>query len=273
MTDKNEILLNMDKITFPEGLVGIPEWKNFSITQTMDMLPIALLNCRDAGNLSLIVANPAAWYPQYAFDVTDEDLAVVKAKGVDNLVTLAVINVDSDPFNVTANLVSPILINPAEKLGVQIVLHKSPYLVNQPLTLKTMVVHFEDGLAGLPEYKNFVLQVADELLPVMLLVSQDEKRISFPVIDPFLINPEYSPRLDEKDAAALNLSSVKDASWFVILNVVNDPMQVTANMIAPLAINPASGVGRQVILSKSGYHPSYPIKTIEIGKNDQPETH
>jgi flagellar assembly factor FliW len=268
MTDKNEILLNMEKITFPNGLVGIPEWKNFSISQTMDMLPIALLNCKDAGDLSLIVANPGTWYPQYVFEVSDEDLAVVKASSVDNLVTLAIINVDSDPFNVTANLVSPILLNPDKNLGVQIVLHKSQYLVNQPLTLKTMVVRLEEGLVGLPEYKNFVLQVAEELLPVMLLVSQDEKRISFPVIDPYLINPDYMPRLEENEADAIGISGVKDASWFVILNVVNDPLLVTANLMAPLAINPNTGVGRQVILSRSGYHTSHPIRTFEAVKKE-----
>ena len=266
MIDISSDLLNVDEITFPNGLIGIPEWNHFSLRQTIDMLPIALLYCKDAGDLSLIVANPGTWYPEYSFEISDEDMATLKAESVDNLITLVIINVDADPFLITSNLVSPILINPEKNLGVQIMLHKSPYQARQPLTVKSMTVTIEEGLAGIPEYKNFALQFVDELIPITLLVCQDQNRISFPVIDPLLINPEYSPKLSKEDLEALKVSNEKDVSWFVILNVENDPLQITANLMAPLVINPENGIGRQVILSKSGYHTMHPIKTMEINK-------
>jgi flagellar assembly factor FliW len=264
MADIDSILLNMEKVTFPGGLIGMPELKNFSLQQTADMMPIALLHSQDASGLSLIVANPAAWYPEYGFDVSDEDMAAIKASSVDDLVILAIINVDADPFQVTSNLVSPILINPKEQLGVQIVLHNSPFMVQQPLTVKTMEVSIPDGLIGLPSYKNFILQIVEELLPVMLMVCRDEKRISFPMIDPSLINPDYSPKLSAEDLSLLGIAREGDASWFSILNVQNDSLEVTANLMAPIAINPTSGVGRQVILSKSGYKAAHPIKTVDL---------
>jgi flagellar assembly factor FliW len=265
MMDMSSMLLNIENITIPNGLLGLPEWKKFSLQQTVDMMPVALLHFLEAEGLSLIVANPGSWYPEYSFDVSDEDMAIIDAKSVDDLIILAIINVESDPFQVTSNLVSPILINPKNKLGVQIVLHNSPFMVNQPLTVKTMLITLAEGLAGLPQYKHFILQIVDELMPVMLLVCKDEKRISFPLIDPWLINPDYNPKLSQEDMTDLGISTEKEASWFAIMNMQNEPFQVNANLVGPIVVNPKNGVAKQVILSNSKIQATHPIKTMEPG--------
>jgi hypothetical protein len=78
---------------------------------------------------------------------------------LDELILLAIINVESQPFSVSANLMGLLLINQENGLGMQLVLHDSPYLARQPLTLKTMKLFMEDGLLGLPEWKILCCKV------------------------------------------------------------------------------------------------------------------
>lgn len=264
MTDSQFTLLNIEKIHLPDGLLGLPEWKHFKLQQTLDMVPVALLHCEEEPRVSFIVADPISWFAQYKAEVTPEDLKFLKAKSKEELYILSIVNVEADPFLVTANLLSPILINPTSKLGKQIVLHGSPYLAKQPLTLRTVAIRLEEGLLGLPEWKNFCLQIVNELLPIKLLVCLDEKRISFPVVDPSLLDENYKPKLSTEDKKFLGGGAAKDMEYLVILNVHDDPFKITANMKAPIAINNKTGRVRQVILSATDYQPNYPLKTMDL---------
>lgn len=272
MANNPPTLLNLENIRFPNGLAGLPEWKNFSLHQTVDMMPIAILQCKDEERVSFIVSNPAGWFPTYRFDVLDDDMKLIKAKDVADLIVLAIINVETDPFAVTANMLAPLLINPKSKLGVQVVLHKSPYLARQPLTMKTMGIRLEEGLMGLPEYKEYILQIVDELMPVMLLVSHDEHRISFPVVNPWLVDADYAPKLSKEDQMALRVGSQDELAWFAIVNVNNDPVEITVNLKAPIVVNPRTGEARQVLLSQSGYQTMQPIKMLDVSKLPLPSS-
>ncbi|MCE1255166.1 MAG: flagellar assembly protein FliW [Anaerolineae bacterium] len=260
---ETSMLLNLGDLTFNEGLIGLPELKHFVLQQSSDMMPIALLHSKEENGLSFIVADPNSWFPEYKFDISDEEMAAIKAADVKDLTVLVIINVSSDPFQVTANMISPLVINVQSKLGIQLVLERSPYMARHPLTLKTMSVTLKEGLLGIPEWKNFVLQIVDEFMPVMLLASQDARMVSFPVTDPWLIDPAYNPQLSEEDKAYLSSENEKELAWFVILNVQSDPLQVTANMMAPIAMNPRLNLARQVLLAKSGYPTTRPIKMID----------
>ena len=263
MMAETSMLLNLEDVTFQDGLVGLSELKHFTLQQSVDMLPIALLHSKEEKGLSFIVADPNGWFPDYKFNISDDDMAAIKAGDVNDLIVLVIINVSSDPFQITANMVSPLVINPKSKLGIQLVLEHSPYMARHPLTLKTMSVTLKEGLLGIPEWKNFVLQIVDEFMPVMLLASQDARMVSFPVTDPWLIDSNYNPQLSEEDKAYLGTGSEKELAWFVILNVQSDPLQVTANMMSPIVMNPRLNLARQVLLTKSGYPTTHPIKMLD----------
>jgi flagellar assembly factor FliW len=259
MESMDQYLMNIENLRFPEGLQGIPEWKNFRLQQTKTMLPIALLQSKDENLVSLIVANPFSWFPAYRLDITDEEMASLKASKVDDLYILAIINVESEPFQVTANLLSPLVINPQSGLGMQKLLPQSGYKARHPLSLRTLKVNVPEGLLGIPEYKDFILQSADELAPVYLFTCQKAKTLSFPMLEPQLLDPKYAPEVSDEDMEALGSPEMTDLMMFVILNVQNEPFSATANLKAPLIINTRSGIGRQVLLTKSGYQASQPV--------------
>jgi flagellar assembly factor FliW len=260
------ILLNIEEITFPEGLIGLAELKHFNLQQSADMIPIVLMHSAEEKGLSFIVSDPANWFPGYKFDISEAEMAQVKASKVDELMVLVIINVASDPFNITANMVSPLVINPASKLGIQLLLAGSPFMARQPLTLRTVGVYLKEGLLGIPEWKNFVLQIIDELMPVMLLASQDTPMVSFPVIDPWIIDQEYAPELSDEDKAYFGVQNTNELAWFVILNVQSEPFQVTANMLSPIVTTSNGEKARQVMLSRSPYQVAHPIKVFDAEK-------
>ncbi len=114
-------------------------------------------------------------------------------------------------------------------------------------------VFFPEGLVGCPEWRHFTLERPPELAPMALLVSQDEPNLSLPVVSPWLVKIDYAPHLMEADQLALQTEAGGDLQWLIILNVQREPPLLTANLLGPVVINPATGLARQVILSLSGY--------------------
>lgn len=257
-------LLNLDHVRFPEGLLGLEEWKLFSLQQTTEMSPVAVLQCLDEQRISLIVADPHTWFSGYSTEIPQSVLQILEVQKGEDLITLAIITVDPDPFAVTANLVAPLLINPSKKIGIQCVLENSPYLARQPLTMQTKMISLKEGIAGLEEYHQFVVQTIDELRPIKLLVCKEQPRISFLVVEPWLIYPDYQPQLSTEDREFFGNGQDDDLEWLSILNVKNEPFEITVNLLAPIVINPKTGSARQVILSKSGYTTTQPLKTFDV---------
>jgi len=253
-------------ILFVDGLIGCPDWKHFKLEQRPETLPVALLKSEDQPNLSFIVADPRTWYPQYKFDVSAEDLKALGVSRLEDLVALTIITVEPDPFAVTANLLGPLVVNPSTGRARQVIQSAYPYQARQPLDLQVQPVTLPEGLVGHPEWQHFVLRKSDELEPVKLLVSRDQPGLSFPVASPWLIKPDYQPRLSPADSQALRASGNEDLEWLCLLNVEPDPFRVTANLLGPLVINPHTQTARQVVLSRSGYSATFVVSGAEFAK-------
>lgn len=134
-------------------------------------------------------------------------------------------------------------------------------------------IEFPSGLIGFEEWKRFVLITHPEGGALRLLQSMDDERISFIVADPRQIAPDYRLSLSNSDAQALRFPGghTHDVPWpdetdaqtetsvYCVLSVQEDPFSVTANLLGPLVINWRAGLGRQVVLSETGYETRYAI--------------
>lgn len=128
-------------------------------------------------------------------------------------------------------------------------------------------VEFPAGLIGFDEWKHFVVITHPDSGPLRLLQSLDDIRVSFIIADPRQIVPDYQVLLSEADIQSLQYPSGSQSNWFddthsnvyCILSAEEEPFSVTANLLGPLVINWQTGLGRQVILSNSGYNPRYPL--------------
>lgn len=121
------------------------------------------------------------------------------------------------------------------------------------------VVTFPEGLIGFADVRQFVLLDDPEVPPVTVLQCVEEPSISFLAMDPHLAFPDYNPQPLAHDLARLGLTSAKDARLLCILNALREPLQITANLLAPIVINPKTRLARQLILQESGYSVRHPV--------------
>lgn len=115
------------------------------------------------------------------------------------------------------------------------------------------VITFSSGLLGFEGLTRFALVDDKDIYPYRVLQSVDDPWVGFTVIDPFLFCSDYSVTMSETDRAALELEDTDTMIVLAIVVVSEEQMEVTANLLAPVIINPRVGSGRQVILQGSSY--------------------
>ena len=116
------------------------------------------------------------------------------------------------------------------------------------------LILFTDGIFGFPDLTQYLLICLDEQDSSLLVLQSVQKpEISFAVLNPLLLYPDYSPALTPEELVSLEVSDVGDLSYYVICVIKQDFKESTVNLKAPLAINPQTLRGMQVILEGSQY--------------------
>lgn len=117
-------------VTFNSGLIGLPQLKVFALIEDEESLPIRLLQCVSTPDFVFIVINPFTIYPNYDVEISDEDAAELGVSSPSDVLVLAIVTVPEDIRFVTANLLSPIVINMKNKRAKQILLSDTDYPIN-----------------------------------------------------------------------------------------------------------------------------------------------
>ncbi|MGI5970203.1 MAG: flagellar assembly protein FliW [Oscillospiraceae bacterium] len=120
------------------------------------------------------------------------------------------------------------------------------------------IISFPQGLPGLEEIKRFTLIRHNKTYPIYWLHAVDEPYISLPVIEPFLVLPDYNFNISDTDTAELSVSKRDD---LYILNVVVIPEKIedmTVNLAAPILINVRKNLGKQIVFDRKNYQIRYP---------------
>lgn len=120
---------------------------------------------------------------------------------------------------------------------------------------KEDLIHFPDGLFGFPELHDFLPLCLNEEENSIILVLQsvDNPYIAFVVLDPFAIEPDYSPEITPEELSYLGARAEDALTYYVICVLKDDYRDCTVNMKCPLVVNPDSRIAMQVILSDSRY--------------------
>ncbi len=116
------------------------------------------------------------------------------------------------------------------------------------------LIFFPDGLFGFPDLRRYLpLYLNENDDSIILFQSVEEGLIVFAALNPVYLFPDYSPTLTAEELAALDVSDSGELSYFVLCSVKDDYRENTVNLKAPLAINPMTHQGIQVILENSDY--------------------
>lgn len=121
------------------------------------------------------------------------------------------------------------------------------------------IVCFQEGLPGFPQARRFALLEHSHESPFHWLQSVDDGALAFVVMDPLLLDQNYLHAIPGEALAELELEDQGKAAVLVILNIQSSNQTITANLLAPLLINPQNKKGKQIILLGSGYQIKQPI--------------
>lgn len=124
-----------------------------------------------------------------------------------------------------------------------------------------MHLEFKEGLPAFEEYKNFVVEVnKDETNPFHTLQSLDEAKLSFIIIDPFIINKDYDFKLTDSTVEKLDIKNPKDLLVYTIVTIPDDDYKnMTTNLLAPIIINTKNNLAKQIILTDTDYKTKHKI--------------
>lgn len=116
---------------------------------------------------------------------------------------------------------------------------------------KDMIFHFEDGMLGFEDLKNFVIVSEEESAPFKWLISIEKPEIGFPLLSPWLIDIQYSPG---------NQYDVEKQIFFAVITLENEEGKMTANLKAPIILDTDNLKGYQIILPFDKYSTNYVIE-------------
>ncbi len=122
-----------DILIFPDGPLGFPDCTRFTFIDEERAAPFRMLQSLDNPALAFVVVDPLMARPDFQFDVTLDDLKLIKADNTDNLLVYAIVTMNRNIHEVTINLQGPLVINPNHKLGHQFVLIDTEYTTREKL--------------------------------------------------------------------------------------------------------------------------------------------
>jgi flagellar assembly factor FliW len=131
----------------------------------------------------------------------------------------------------------------------------APVQAVQVQAVQVQVLSLAEPLPGFPGLRDFALVPADSAGLVFWLqsVAPDGPRFLAVPAAPFF--PDYAPALPRAACAELGIDDAASADIYCLITVPDgDVTAATANLRAPLVVNPTTHRARQIVLT-DGVHP------------------
>ena len=112
-------------------------------------------------------------------------------------------------------------------------------------------LHLQAPMPGLAGYVDFTLTPLDDAGVLYALRSEpeDARPVRLFVVDPAVFFPRYAPALDADVLAALGTDPAH-AVRLVVVRPAEGGEPPTANLLAPLVVDPVSGAAVQTVLTE-----------------------
>ena len=125
------------------------------------------------------------------------------------------------------------------------------------------VLFFSLGVLGFPEVRRYVMLDHGRNTPLKWLQAVDKPELAFPMVPATDLMQDYHITVAPDDLAALEKDSTAELQAFVILTIPNGaPERTTANLKAPIVMNPTTHLARQVLVEQD-YPIRYPLSVIQ----------
>jgi len=128
-----------DKILFfPSGVPGLPpELNRFELLSLAPDSPFYFLKSLQDENVGFILINPFFFFPEYEFDLPDEEAEALGLSSLEELAVFCIVNASRGLKYATVNLLAPVVVNVTTGEARQVVLADSRYGLRHPLLVST----------------------------------------------------------------------------------------------------------------------------------------
>lgn len=117
-----------DIITFEQGIAPFEDDKHFVLLDDeKDGIPFMWLQSMDQEGLAWAVINPFLFKPDYNFELSDAFAKEIDLTDPQNMAVFSIVKIPDDVKDITANLMSPLIINGANRKGAQYVMVDERY--------------------------------------------------------------------------------------------------------------------------------------------------
>ena len=141
-----------DVLTFPRGLAGFERNRSWLLLDAQDAGAVKWLQNLDDPDLALPVAASDAVKPDYSARISEDDLELVGALDVEDPEDLALLVLltipQTAPWDVTANLRAPILVNAGTRQALQVIALDENYPVRHPVLSAAARAEMEGRFRG-----------------------------------------------------------------------------------------------------------------------------
>lgn len=115
-------------------------------------------------------------------------------------------------------------------------------------------ITFQQGLPGFPDCKKFLLMSEDEKEDTFFwLQSLDDGDVAFTLMNVYEYLPEYDPKVDEEELEDLGELEGRVLDIYNIAVIPDYARSMRVNLKAPVVINEAAGLGKQVVCANDEY--------------------
>lgn len=119
-------------LTFINGIPGFKEQRKYTLVM-IEESPFMYLQSLDEGSLAFIVVSPFDFFPKYEFELPEHIKAEADIHELENVQIVNIVSIQEELSKATINLAAPIIINLANKTGLQYILPIETYSIHQPL--------------------------------------------------------------------------------------------------------------------------------------------
>ena len=119
---------------FVEPIIGYDNLRKYVLVEHSENSAFKWLQSVEDASLAFPVTSPAFFDIDYQFEIPTEKSDKIDLHSVESLISLNIVTIPSqNPKKSTINLLAPIIINAANRQGMQIILSNSNYPVRCPL--------------------------------------------------------------------------------------------------------------------------------------------
>ncbi|MFS4458453.1 flagellar assembly protein FliW [Bdellovibrio sp. HCB2-146] len=125
-----------DVLTFPEGLLGFADLRQFALLDDPSDEIFAWLQSCESPHIAFPVLEPELFSAQYKVNLTKGDLEALKLPNQEAARYFSIVTIPDDPTQMTANLKAPVVVNVAARIARQCVLQDNSLAIREPIFTK-----------------------------------------------------------------------------------------------------------------------------------------